>query len=91
MIRSGIGYVSARSTATPSVNTWYNVEFHWKRDGTAGLGELRVNGELVCQVSGVNASQYGGVTTVRFGLAETGSMAVVSTVYVDEARIETIA
>jgi hypothetical protein len=91
MIRSGTGYVSARSTATPSVNTWYNVEFHWKRDATAGLGELRVNGELVCQVNGVNTSQYGGVTTVRFGIAETGSIAVASAVYVDEARIETIA
>jgi hypothetical protein len=91
MIRSGTGYVSARSTATPSVNTWYNVDFHWKRDATAGLGELRVNGELVCQVSGMNTSQYSGVATVRFGIAETGSMAVAATVYVDDVRIETIA
>jgi hypothetical protein len=90
MIRSGTTLVTARSTATPSINTWYNVEFHWKRDATAGFGELSVNGAVVCQVTNRNTAQYGGVTTVRFGIAETGSIAVAATVYVDDARIETI-
>jgi hypothetical protein len=91
MIRSGTTLMTARSTATPSVNTWYSVEFHWKRDSTSGLGELLVNGAVVCQVTNANTAQYGGVTTVRLGIAETGSIAVAATVYVDDARIETIA
>jgi len=50
-----------------------------------------VNGAVVCQVTNANTAQYGGVTTVRLGIAETGSIAVAATVYVDDARIETIA
>ncbi len=69
-IRDGVNHVDAYSAITPTKNTWYCVELHWKSGSTNGLGELYVNDELVCSITNKNTSHYGGVTSVRFGLPE---------------------
>ena len=51
-------WVSTESTVSPSVGQWYSVELHWKSDAVNGLGELYVNGQLVCSISGVNACMH---------------------------------
>jgi hypothetical protein len=70
MIRSGTGYAVSYSASRPSLNTWYSVELHWKEDSISGLGELWVNGVLVCSIKGKNTAAYGDVNKARFGLAE---------------------
>jgi outer membrane protein assembly factor BamB len=68
MIRNGTTWATAYSTSTPSLNIWYCVELHWKESGTAGLGELFVNGARVCSITGRNTTAYGGVIKACFGL-----------------------
>jgi hypothetical protein len=70
LIRSGTGYASAYSASIPTTNTWYAVELHLKVDSTQGLGELWVDGTLVCSITGRNTASYGNVSMVRFGLGE---------------------
>jgi uncharacterized repeat protein (TIGR02543 family) len=70
MIRSGTSSVIAYSAASPSINTWYSVELHWKRDSTNGFGELYVDGVLVVSITNRNTASYSGANTVRFGLPE---------------------
>jgi hypothetical protein len=70
MIRSGTSSVIAYSAASPSINTWYSVELHWKRDSTNGFGELYVNGVLVVSITNRNTASYSNANTVRFGLPE---------------------
>jgi len=70
MIRSGTGSVVAYSAMIPSINTWYSVELHWKRDSTNGFGELYVNGVLVVSITNRNTASYSSANTVRFGLPE---------------------
>ncbi len=70
IIRNGAGYVSAFSSVSPSLNGWYCVELHWKKDNANGVGELFVDGVLVCSLTGKDTSAYGDVTAVRFGLPE---------------------
>lgn len=70
LIRQGTGWATAYSTTSPSLNQWYSVELYWKKDATAGLGELWVNGALACSASGKNTAYYGDINRVDFGLAE---------------------
>ena len=70
VIRSGTSYVYAYSANVPSMNHWYCVELHWKEDAAAGLGELWVDGSLVCSITGVNTGTYGALTQVAFGLPQ---------------------
>jgi uncharacterized repeat protein (TIGR02543 family) len=70
IIRSGTSYVGFNSAATPALNTWYSVELHWKSDSVSGLGELYVNGALVCSRTNTNTSNYGPATYLRVGLPE---------------------
>jgi hypothetical protein len=86
LIRNGASYSGVYSTATPVVNTWYCVELHWKKDATAGLGELRVNGASVCSSTGKNTTAYGDLDRVNFGFAELIGCAA-STMYADCAKI----
>lgn len=86
MIRDGTSYVSAYSASTPAKNTWYCVELHWKSDSTSGLGELYLDGNLVCSVKNRNTAHYGPATTVRFGLPEIYSCTN-TVVYADSAAI----
>lgn len=81
-MRDGTGWIVDFSDSTPSVGQWYCVELHWVEDSTAGLGELYVNGELVCSISGRNTAAFGGVDLIRFGLAELYDCGV-TTVYGD--------
>jgi hypothetical protein len=64
-----LGSTIVYSTATPSLNTWYCVELHWKKGTTNGLGELYVNGVKVCSITGKNTAAYGSVSQAIFGLA----------------------
>jgi len=69
LIKSGTTSVVAYSTASPSLNRWYSIELHWKKDSTNGLGELWVDGTRVCAITGKNTAYYGNLSQVRFGLA----------------------
>jgi len=62
--------VVAYSAMSPSINTWYSVELHWKRDSTNGFGELYVDGVLVVSITNRNTASYSSANTVRFGLPE---------------------
>ena len=86
LIRDGSSYSITYSTATPVVNTWYCVELHWKKDANAGLGELWINGALVCKLTGKDTTAYGDVSRVSFGFAELINCAA-STIFVDCVRI----
>jgi hypothetical protein len=88
-IGSGTGYVTAYSAASPSLNVWYSVELHWKRDSVNGLGELYVNGVLVASITGRNTASYPGVNTVRFGLSEISGCAA-TTAYADDCAISRV-
>jgi parallel beta-helix repeat protein len=70
VIRNGTGWVNAFSSASPSLNQWYCVELHWKKDSTNGLGELWVDGVLVCSASGRNTAYFGDANRVDVGLPE---------------------
>jgi nitrous oxidase accessory protein NosD len=70
VIRNGTGWVNAFSSASPSLNQWYCVELHWKKDSTNGLGELWVDGVLVCSASGRNTASFGDANRVDVGLPE---------------------
>jgi len=70
LIRSGTGWANAYSTTSPSLNQWYCLELHWKKDSAAGLGELWVDGKLVCPITGKNTATYGNVNRVECGLPE---------------------
>jgi hypothetical protein len=70
LIRHGTGWTTVYSTTSPVLNQWYSVELHWKEDAASGLGELWVNGVLVCSSSGKNTAYYGDVNRVEFGLPE---------------------
>jgi len=69
LIKDGTNGVFTFSAASPSLNRWYCVELHWKKDGANGLGELWVDGTRVCSMTGRNTASYGDVNQVRFGLA----------------------
>jgi hypothetical protein len=70
LIRDGTGWAGAYSTTSPSLNQWYCIELHWKKDGTNGIGELWINGLLVCSITGKNTAYYGDINLVDFGLTE---------------------
>jgi hypothetical protein len=88
IMRSGTGWVDASSSVSPSVGQWYSVELHWRSDAVNGVGELYVNGVLVCSISGVNTSALGNVSVVRFGLADVVNCDAV-TVYADDCVLST--
>jgi hypothetical protein len=56
MVTSGAGLVLSYSASSPALNQWYSVELHLVADSVNGLGELYVNGALVCSISGVNTA-----------------------------------
>ena len=69
-MRDGTAYPDVFSSTSPSEGLSYCVELHWRKDSSAGLFELWVDGALVCSSSGRNTSTYDDVTTVQVGLAE---------------------
>jgi hypothetical protein len=86
LIRHGTSWLSVFSASSPSLNQWYSVELHWKKDTVAGLGELWIDGVLVCSVSGRNTAYYGDVNRLDFGLAEIVNCGA-TTVYGDCANV----
>jgi len=70
IIRDGIGWVTAYSASSPSLNQWYYVELHWVGDSTNGRGELNINGELICSIQSRNTAAFSKIDQVSFGLAE---------------------
>jgi hypothetical protein len=69
VIKNGSNNVFNYSSGSPSLGQWYCIELHWKKDAANGLGELRVDGALICSILGKNTSAYGDVIRVSFGLA----------------------
>jgi hypothetical protein len=88
LIRSGTGWATAYSTESPSLNQWYCVELHWKKGGSAGLGEMWVNGAKVCSITGKNTTAYGNANRVECGLPEIIKCAG-TTAYCDCIKIAT--
>jgi len=86
MIRDGTTTIGTYSTNTPALNQWYTVELHWIADATNGLGELYVDGVLVCTITNSNTANFGNATMVRFGLPEIYNCDN-TTVYLDNAAI----
>jgi len=56
--------------SSSSLNQRYSDGLHWKEDSADGVGELFVNGPLVCSISSKNTAYHGNVSRVNFGLAE---------------------
>jgi hypothetical protein len=86
LIRDGTGWAGAFSAVSPSLNQWYCVELHWKKDATSGVGELWIDGVLVCSITGKNTAYYGNVNRVDFGLPELVNCGA-TTIYGDQAKI----
>lgn len=86
IVRNGTGWAVTSSSTSPSLNRWCKVELHWKNSASNGLGELWVDGTLVCSVTGKNTAAYGNATQVRFGLAELYNCSATS-VYCDDCTI----
>lgn len=87
-IKSGTTTLVAYSTTSPSLNQWYCVELHFKKNSSAGLGELWINGTKACSITRKNTSAYGNTTQVRIGLPALYSCANTS-VIVDCVEIAT--
>jgi hypothetical protein len=88
LIRSGTGWATAYSAATPALNQWYCVELHWKKDAAAGLGEMYVDGALACSITGKNTTAYGNADRLEFGLPEIVNCAN-TTAYCDCVKVAT--
>lgn len=86
LIRDGTGWAAAYSSSIPSLNQWYSVELYWKADSSNGMGELFINGQLVCSISNKNTSYYGSVTSANFGLPELYNCASTQ-IYLDDCAI----
>lgn len=86
IIRDGTGWATAHSSTSPLLNKWYNVQLHWKNNAGIGVGELWVDGTLVCSITGKNTGAYGNANQVRFGLAELYNCGATS-VYCDDCVI----
>jgi len=86
IIRYGTSCVSVYSITSPSLNRWYCVELHWKKDATNGMAELWVDGTRVCYSTGKNTATYGNVDKVHFGLAEIYNCGT-ATIYCDNCVI----
>jgi hypothetical protein len=86
MIRSGTTYAIIFSSSTPVTGNWYSVEMHWRLGSSNGLGELYIDGVLVCSLTNRNTSSYGSVTAVRFGIAQAYQCAS-TTVYADSCVV----
>jgi hypothetical protein len=80
-----LGSTVVYSTTSPSLNTWYCVEIHWKKGTTTGLGELYVNGVKVCSITGKNTAPYGSISKTIFGLSLTNCGS--TTAYCDCTKI----
>jgi len=70
IIRNGASWATAYSTNVPSLNQWYCVELYWKKDSANGIGELWINGQIVCVITGKNTAAYGNADRLEFGLPE---------------------
>lgn len=68
LIKNGSGTVIAYSDSGPSLNQWYCVELHWKKDATQGTGQLWINGVNVCSITSKNTASFGNITEARLGL-----------------------
>ena len=88
LIRSGTGWATAYSAASPALNQWYCVELHWKKDTAAGLGEMYVDGALACSITGKNTTAYGNADRLEFGLPEIVNCAN-TTAYCDCVKVAT--
>jgi hypothetical protein len=88
IVRNGNGYVVAYSTASPQLDSWYDVRLHWVGSSTAGYGELYVNGTAVASTSATpaNTLQLGSCTAAYFGLAQIVKCSS-TTVYGDEFTV----
>lgn len=85
-IRNVGGYVYAYSADSPTLNRWYCVELHWKKDAAKGAGELWIDGRLVCTIPGKNTAYFGDANQVRFGLPQITNCAS-TTAHCDCAKI----
>ena len=68
--RDGTSYLDAFSSTSPMAGRWYCVELHWRKDPSAGLAEMWVDGILVCSSTGKDSSTLGDASLVQVGLAE---------------------
>ena len=85
-LRQGTSIVEVESSSmNPSTGRWYCVELHWVKHPSNGHAEMWVDGDLVCSSSEGDTSTVGGITQVRFGLAE--AKAGSTTVYCDCAIV----
>ncbi|MHC4537760.1 MAG: hypothetical protein ACYS6K_27835 [Planctomycetota bacterium] len=82
VIRDGYSTVIEFSSSAPATGGWYCVEMRWVNDAVNGLGELWVDGVLVCSITGRDTSAYGGATLLRVGLPYLGRCGATSA-YVD--------
>jgi hypothetical protein len=82
------GYRTVFSSTSPVVYRWYTVEVEWVQ-GSSGIGGavLKVDSKEVCRTVS-DTTAYGGVTQVRFGLAEIYNCNP-STIHVDCCAIQT--
>ena len=75
--RDGTGW-TADTNSTPAFSSakWYCVEIKWVSDGSTGGVTLWVDGVQVCDTgSNEDTNNYGGVTSLHFGIAITANTA----------------
>jgi hypothetical protein len=88
LIMNGTNYLSVYSVSSPALNQWYSVELDWVGDSSNGIGDLYVNGALICSISGINTAALGSANVVRFGLAEVYNCGPTA-IYCDDCIIST--
>jgi hypothetical protein len=87
-----LAYAGQMQTATevyPSSGTWYCLELFTKIHATEGEIRAYVDGTELVSLTNLNTTASGGIVSVRFGLASSMNVQHRTTVYVDDAVVNT--
>jgi len=88
LVRDGSNSSITYSTQSPSLNVYYSLSLHWKKDSINGMGELGIRGDDGAGISihNKNTAAYGDVIQARFGLP-TISYCGSTSVYFDHIKM----
>jgi hypothetical protein len=87
-----LAFTGAMQTTTqvyPSNNTWYCLELYTKINSTEGEVKAYVDGIELMSLTRMNTTGLGDILSIRFGLANSINVQHRTTVFVDEAVINT--
>lgn len=78
-------YYDLSSVAT--MNTWYSIEIHWKRNISEGLVEIFLGGNKIFEISNINTDYFGNANAIDFGILSVTRVQYGLTVYGDCFKI----